>query len=76
MRMNRFTFDDTVWVKKDAPNPLRQGQKASVTMVFLPQDRIGFYFDEFPPGVVDSVEYEDGESADVHEDFLAAGGLA
>jgi hypothetical protein len=68
--MNKFTFDDTVRIKKDAPNALRQGQKASVTMVFLPQDRIGSYFDQFPPGVIYSVEYEDGESTEVHEDFL------
>ena len=69
-KMNKFTFDETVRVKKDAPNPLRQGQKASVIMVFLPQDRVGSYFEQFPPGVVYSVEYEDGESADVHEFFL------
>ena len=68
--MNKFTFDDTVRVKENAPSPLRRGQKASVTMVFLPQDRNGSYFDQFPPGVLYSIEYEDGVSSDVHEDFL------
>jgi hypothetical protein len=68
--MNKFTFDDTVRVKKDAPNPLRQGQKASVIMVFLPHDRNGSYFDQFPPGILYSIEYQDGVSVDVHEDFL------
>lgn len=67
--MNKFTFDDTVRVKKDAAIPLRRG-KASITMIFLPQDREGSYFDQFPSGVVYSIEYEDGESIDVHEDFL------
>jgi hypothetical protein len=68
--MNKFSFDDTVRIRKGAPNPLRQGEIASVVMVFLPQDRRGSYFDKFPPGVVYSVEYESGESVDVHEDFL------
>jgi hypothetical protein len=70
--MNKFNFDDTVWVRKDAPGPLRRGHRASVTMVFLPKDRDGSYFDQFPPGVVYSIEYEDGKSADVHENFLSA----
>jgi hypothetical protein len=68
--MNKFTFDDTVRVKKDAPIPLRGGQKASVIMVFLPQDRNVSYFDQFPRGVIYSIEFEDGESIDVHEDSL------
>jgi phospholipase C len=68
--MSKFAFDDTVRIKDNAPNSLRRGQKASVTMVFLPHDRVGSYFDQFPPGVLYSIEYEDGESADAHEDFL------
>jgi hypothetical protein len=70
--MNKFTFDDTVLVKEDAPDPLRRGLKASVIMIFFPKDRIGSYFDQFPPGVVYSIEYEDGDSADIHESFLSA----
>jgi hypothetical protein len=69
-QMNKFTFDETVRVKKDAPNPFRQGQKASVIMVFLPQDRCGSYFDQFAPGVIYSIEYEDGQSIDIHEELL------
>ena len=69
--MSKFTFDDMVRVRGDAaPGSLRRGQKASVTMVFLPGDRSGSYFAQFPPGIVYSIEYEDGESVDVHEDFL------
>jgi hypothetical protein len=70
--MNEFTFDDTVRIKRDAPSPLRQGEQASVVMVFLPLDRQGSYFDGFPPGVIYSIEYDDGESVDVHESFLDA----
>jgi hypothetical protein len=69
-QMGKFTFDELVLVKEDAPHPLLRGQKASVTMVFLPRDREGSYFQRFPPGVVYSIEYQDGESVDVHEDFL------
>jgi len=68
--MNKFTFDDIVRVKDDAPNSLRRGQKAWVIMVFLPHDRSGSYFEQFPPGILYSIEYEDGEAVDVHEDFL------
>jgi hypothetical protein len=68
--MSRFTFDDTIRIKGTAPSPLRPGEIVSVTMVFLPEDRRGPYFERFPPGVVYSVEYETGESVDVHEDFL------
>jgi hypothetical protein len=70
--MNKFTFGDSVRIKRDAPSPLREGKQAWVIMVFLPHDRNGSYFDLFPPGVVYSIEYEDGESVDVHEAFLEA----
>ena len=68
--MSRFTFDDTVRVKGEAPHHFRPGERASVTMVFLPADRHGAYFEQFPPGIVYSVEFEDGNSVDVHEDWL------
>jgi hypothetical protein len=67
---NKFTFDDTVRVRQDGPKSLRPGEKASVIMVFLPHDRSGHYFERFPPGVVYSIEYEDGEMTDIHEDLL------
>ncbi|WKA25745.1 hypothetical protein [Bradyrhizobium roseum] len=68
--MNKFTYDSSVRVKMGAPDHLRPGQPASVFGVFLPPDREGSYFDQFAPGVVYSIEYEDGEAADVHEDLL------
>jgi hypothetical protein len=68
--MNKFTYDSSARVRKEAPDHPRPGQPASVFGVFLPQDRVGSYFDQFAPGVVYSIEYEDGEAADVHEDFL------
>jgi len=68
--MNKFNFDDLVRIKSDAPGPLRRGHVASVFMVSLPEDRWGSYTEQFPPGVLYSVEYEDGDAVDVHEDFL------
>jgi hypothetical protein len=65
-----FTYSDIVRVKDDASDPLRRGHKAWVVLVVRPQDRSGTYFDRFPPGVVYSVEYEDGVAEDAHEDSL------
>jgi hypothetical protein len=68
--MNKFTYGSSVLVRKDAPDNLRPGQQASVFGVFLPPDRKGSHFDQFAPGVVYSIEYGDGDAADIHEDFL------
>jgi hypothetical protein len=68
--MNNFTFGSSVFVRKDAPDHLRPGQPVSVFGVFLPRDRKGSHFDQFAPGVVYSIEYGDGDAADIHEDFL------
>jgi hypothetical protein len=68
--MSKFTYGSSVLVRKDAPDHLRPGQQASVFGVFVPQDRKGSYFDQFAPGVVYSIEYGDGDAADIHEDYL------
>ena len=70
--MSKFTYGSSVLVRKDAPEHLRPGQQASVFGVFVPQDRVGSHFDQFAPGVVYSIEYADGEAADIHEDFLVS----
>lgn len=33
-------------------------------------DRPGGYFDQFPPGTIYSIEFEDGSSVEVHESML------
>jgi hypothetical protein len=68
--MAKFAYGEIVRVKDDAPHPLRSGQKAWIILVMLPHDRTGAYFDQFAAGTIYSVEYEDGEAADVHENFL------
>lgn len=66
--MNKYTYDDVVKVLDTAPTELRPGMKAWVVGVF--EDRPGKYFDIFPPGVVYTIEYEDGSSAEIHESNL------
>jgi len=68
--MSKITYGSSVLVRKDAPEHLRPGQQASVFGVFVPQDRVGSHFDQFAPGVVYSIEYGDGDAADIHEDYL------
>ena len=68
--MNKFTYDDRVKVKEDAPALFRPGQKAWVVLVVSTKDRVGAYFDQFPPGTVYSIEFEDGEAVEIHESLL------
>jgi hypothetical protein len=44
--------------------------QAWIVGVFEGEGRRGTYFERFPPGSVYSVEFEDGASAEVHEDDL------
>ena len=68
--MSKFTFNDIVQTREDAPKDVRPGQRASVFMVWLPQDRDGSYYAKFPPGTVYSIEFQDGDAVDVHETWL------
>lgn len=66
--MTKFTYDDIVKVVVQAPEALRPGKRAWIVGVF--DDRPGSYFDEFPPGTVYSIEFEDGSSLEIHESDL------
>jgi hypothetical protein len=69
--MNKFNYDEIIRIKKAAPISLRPGQRAWVVGVFLPQDQGGRpYYDQFPAGTVYTVEFENGDAIDIHEDFL------
>ena len=61
----KFNYDDTVRVCPDVIPELRPGATAWVVGVF--ETRSGSYFDKFPDGVIYTIEFEDGSSADVHE---------
>ncbi|WP_144436619.1 hypothetical protein [Lysobacter antibioticus] len=72
--MGKFTYDDVVRIVETADESLRPGSVGWVVGVFEERP-VGSYFSQFPPGVVYTVEYEDGEAKEVHEDFLEAGRL-
>ncbi len=66
--MKKFTYDDVVTVIDTAAKELRPGAKAWVVGVF--EKRPGKYFDLFPEGVVYTIEYENGDSIEIHESQL------
>lgn len=66
--MPKFGYNDIVSVK--AGRHVRSGEPAWVVGVF--QERLGQYFEQFPPGVIYTVEFQDGSSTEVHEDSLEA----
>lgn len=68
--MMKFTFDNIVRIRSEAPQELRPDAKAWIVMVHAGPTRWGAYFETFPPGVVYSVEYEDGSSAEIHESLI------
>lgn len=71
--MALFNFNDTVRVKASAPAELRPAALASVVMIHEGRGRVGEYFEQFPDGVIYTVEFEDGHAVDLHEQFLEKG---
>lgn len=67
--MPRFDYDDRVRVVPGSDGMTRPGALAWVIGVF-DQRPAGKHFEQFPPGVVYAIEYEDGEAADIHESHL------
>ena len=67
--MSKFTYDDRVRVATTANREFRPGEIAWVIAVLEERPR-GEYLDQFPPGVIYTVEYEDGEAIDIHESDL------
>ena len=65
----KFDYDDVVTVRKEANPSVRPGEKGWVVGVFEERP-LGVYFEKFPPGVVYSVEFEDGNSIEIHESGL------
>jgi hypothetical protein len=69
----KFTYNNIVKAKQGSPSILRSGEKAWVVGVVEVEKRNGSYFDQFPPGVIYTIEFEDGASIDAHEDDLESG---
>jgi len=68
--MSSFELDRTVRVLEWAPQQYRPGAKASVIGIITV--RRGKYFESFPPGMLYTIEFEDGEAIDIHESLLEA----
>lgn len=66
--MAKYDYDDIVCIVDGAPAHLRLGCRAWI--VGIVEERRRAYFASFPPGVVYTVEFEDGDSVDVHESYL------
>lgn len=72
MNKPRFTYDDLVLVLSDGRVAGRDGARASVIAVFpSASTRPGPSLGAFAEGPVYTVEFEDGSTAEVHEDWLA-----
>ena len=69
--MPKFDYDNVVRVVNYADQRYRPGAIAWVVGVFAKKP-VGSYFDNFPEGVVYSIEFEDGEYVDIPEMFLEA----
>lgn len=65
---HKFTYNDIVTVKLNAPSASRPGARAWIVALHDAAD--GGYFAQFPIGYVYTIEFEDGSSTEVHEMFL------
>lgn len=65
----RFKYDDIVRVQPGVIIKSRPGERAWIVGIFENRPQ-GEYFESFPPGVVYSIEFEDGYSTEIHESDL------
>jgi hypothetical protein len=70
--MSKFSYDDIVKIKIDAKMATKRRDRAWVIAVM--EDRQRFPLSQLPPGIVYSIEFEDGTALDVHEDDLELAG--
>jgi hypothetical protein len=67
--MARFGYDDVVRVSEGSAR--KKGRKGWVIAIFSDDNRPGMSFAHFAPGVVYTIEFEDGATEEVHEKDLA-----
>lgn len=65
----KFTWDDRVIVRCTGEQAQRNGACAWIVGVTA-EPRQGKYYEQFPPGAVYSVEFEDGMALEIHEGDL------
>ena len=66
--MTRFTYDDIV--KLNDGSAVGPSQSGRAWVIGIVTDRERFPLSHLQPGVVYSIEFEDGRAMDVHEDDL------
>lgn len=67
--MQKFDYDDVVSPVAGVTEA-RLGAKAWVVGITLERERVGSYYEEFEPGNLYTIEFEDGESIDVPESHI------
>jgi hypothetical protein len=71
--MTKYSYNDIVTAKPNAPSELRPGERAWVVGISEQKDRKGEYLTKFPSGTVYLVEFEDGSSVSISESDLMTG---
>jgi len=68
----KYTWDDRLKIVDHASPEHRPGATVWIVGVYEGPSRRGSFYDQFPPGTVYTVEFEDGLSTSVHESELCA----
>jgi hypothetical protein len=68
--MNKFVYDDVIRIRSDAHQKFRSGERAWVVGVITEDRRLGSHYEQFPLGTIYTIEFEDGDSIDIHEDGI------
>jgi len=63
-----FDYNQVVKVAENSALTARRGHRGWIIAVI--EDRKRFPLDQFPPGIIYSIEFEDGQASDVHENDL------
>ena len=72
MNKPKFTYDDVVLIRAGSGLPDRNGARAWIIAVFPElSERPGPALDYLPDGPTYTVEFEDGSTAETHEDWLS-----
>lgn len=69
--MPKFNYDDIVRVNVGVESNLRPGERAWIVGITPAERRLGSYYEKFPDGVIYTIEFEGGDSIDVHEDDIS-----
>ncbi|MDQ3511296.1 MAG: hypothetical protein M3414_06380 [Pseudomonadota bacterium] len=68
--MAEFNYNDIVRIRADAQHDMRLGERAWIVGVITEDKRIGSHYEQFAPGTVYAIEFEDGDSIDIDEGSL------